>query len=573
VSPAPRQSLKLLVIGLDGATWSVIEPLARAGRVPNLARIMEGVWGPLESTIPPVTPPAWTSFMTGKNPGKHGLYHFVEPEPGSYRMRYTNAGSRKARTIWSILSEAGRRVGVVNVPMTFPPEPVNGFMISGMDTPDTSSDFIYPKSLVTDLRKAVGPIKLELRYLGFMHNDARRRQVLQELDEVDEQRLRMMLYLLEREPVEVLMVVYGSPDTSQHYFWHYADRTHFRYDPAGAHLFGSAIEDVYLRLDRQIGALMEHVADDGATMVVSDHGFGPTSSKVIYLNRYLAELGMLRYRDNGAPVLGGLMTRTVSAMDRVLRVALSSDQKKRLAQMFPWLRVRWETSLTALNAIDWSATKAYCSEVLASPANIWINVKGRQPQGIVDPGGEYREVVDFLAERLAALKDPVTGLPLVRHVLRKDEVYHGPYLDQAPDLMLAWWEGDGFSARTSLPKHRDQPVVAEAAPVAERAEWSGTHRLEGVLAVRGAGVKVGAQVTGARIIDLAPTILHMLGEPVPDDMDGRVLTDIFDPEHLMRRPVGYQTAMPASESEESATYSPEEGEMIRKRLQDLGYLE
>jgi hypothetical protein len=282
---------------------------------------------------------------------------------------------------------------------------------------------------------------------------------------------------------------------------------------------------------------------------------------------------MLRYRDNGAPVLGGLMTRTVSAMDRVLRVALSSDQKKRLAQMFPWLRVRWETSLTALNAIDWSATKAYCSEVLASPANIWINVKGRQPQGIVDPGGEYREVVDFLAERLAALKDPVTGLPLVRHVLRKDEVYHGPYLDQAPDLMLAWWEGDGFSARTSLPKHRDQPVVAEAAPVAERAEWSGTHRLEGVLAVRGAGVKVGAQVTGARIIDLAPTILHMLGEPVPDDMDGRVLTDIFDPEHLMRRPVGYQTAMPASESEESATYSPEEGEMIRKRLQDLGYLE
>ncbi len=573
MSPSLQRPLKLLVIGLDGATWSVIEPLARAGRVPNLARIMQGVQGPLESTIPPVTPPAWTSFMTGKNPGKHGLYHFVEPEPGSYQMRYTNARSRRARTIWSILSEAGRRVGVVNVPMTFPPEPVDGFMISGMDTPDAASDFIYPKSLVTDLRKAVGPVKLDLRYLGFMHSDERRRQVLQELDVVDEQRLRMLLYLLEREPVEVLMAVYGSPDTSQHYFWHYADSSHYRYDPRGAQTFGSAIGDVYVRLDRQIGALMERVADDGAVMIVSDHGFGPTSSKLLYLNRYLAELGLLAYRKAGTAGLGGLVSRTVRGTDRVLRGALSSDQKKRLARMFPKLRVRWESSLTALNAVDWSATKAYCSEVLASPANIWINVRGRQPQGTVDPGGEYREVVDFVAERLQALKDPMTGRPLVRRVLRKEEVYDGPYVDQAPDVMLAWWEGEGFSARTSLPQDRGRPVVAEASPVSERAEWSGTHRLEGVLAMRGSGIRTGVRVTGARIVDLAPTILHLLGQPVPDDMDGRVLTEILDPEQLARRPVSFQTTAATVEAEVSETYSDEEGEMIRKRLQDLGYLE
>jgi predicted AlkP superfamily phosphohydrolase/phosphomutase len=566
--------LKVLIVGLDGGTWNVIEPLARAGRMPNLARIMEGGWGPLESTIPPVTPPAWTSFMTGKNPGKHGLYHFVEPEPGSYRARYTNARSRKARTIWSILSDAERRVGVVNVPMTFPPEPVNGFMISGMDTPDETSDFIYPHRLVPELSKAVGAIKLDIRYLGFMHNDLRRQQVLAELHDIDEQRLQIILHLLEREPVEVLMVVYGSPDTSQHYFWHYADRSHYRHTAEGAQLFGTAIQDVYERLDRHIGTLVERLGDDGVVLVVSDHGFGPTSSTTIYLNRYLAELGLLTYRPSRAAGLGGLLAQTVRGLDRILRGTLSSAQKKRLAQLFPQLRVRWEASLTALDAIDWSTTKAYCSEVLASPANIWINLKGRQPQGIVEPGGEYEALIEFLRERLLALKEPHTGRPLIQRVLRKDEVYTGPYLDQAPDLLLAWWEGAGFNAKVSLPQERHEPVVAQAATaMADRAEWSGTHRLEGILAVSGCGIKRGVQVRGAHIADLAPTILYMMGQPIPNDMDGRVLTEIFEPDYNERHPVSYRTVSPAEEVAEAATYSAEESEIIRKRLQDLGYVE
>jgi predicted AlkP superfamily phosphohydrolase/phosphomutase len=574
VAPPSQKPLKVLVVGLDGGSWSVIEPLARAGQIPNIARIMAGVRGPLESTIPPVTPPAWTSFMTGKNPGKHGLYHFVEPEPGTYRTRYTNAGSRKARSIWSILSEAGHRVGVVNVPMTYPPEPVDGFMISGMDTPDEASEFIHPRSLVPELRQAVGPIKLDVRFLGFMHNDPRRQQVLGELHDIDEQRFRMMLHLLDREPVEVCMVVYGSTDTAQHYFWHYADPSHFRYDPHGATVFGNAIGDVYRRLDRQIGVLMERLREDGVVMVVSDHGFGPTSSKTIYLNRYLAELGLLTYLGSGTAGVGGLVSNAVRGMDRRLRGALSSDQKKRLARLFPNLRTKWEASLTAFDAIDWGMTKAYCSEVLASPANIWINVKGRQPQGTVDPGGEYSELIDFLSERLLALKDPHTGRRVVERVLRKNEVYEGPYLDQAPDLLLAWWEGDGFNAKTSLPKDHGKPVVGEdPAEVSGRAEWSGTHRMDGVLAVRGSGIKVGAQVTGARIMDMAPTILHLLGEPIPDDMDGRVLTEMFDSTHLERYPVRHRTAGPAGPATDTETYSDEESEMIRKRLQDLGYLE
>jgi predicted AlkP superfamily phosphohydrolase/phosphomutase len=566
--------LKLLVVGLDGGSWNVVEPLVRAGRLPNLARIMGGVRGPLESTIPPVTPPAWTSFMTGKNPGKHGLYHFLEPTPGGYGVRYTNARSRKARTIWSLLSEAGCRVGVVNVPMTFPPEPVNGFMISGMDTPDETSDFVHPRELVPEIRKAVGAIKLDVRYLGFMHSDHRRTQVLSELREIDEQRLQMSLHLLDREPVDVFMVLYGSPDTSQHYFWHYSDPTHHRHDPTGARLFGNAIGEVYERLDRHIGALEGRLAEDGVVMVTSDHGFGPTSSKVIHINRYLADLGLLTFKEEAQAGVHRLMAGAVKRLDRVLRGSLSPHQKRRIARLFPGLRSRWEASLTGSEAIDWSRTKAYCNEALASSSTIWINVKGRQAEGTVQPGREYLELADFLAAKVLELKDPDTGQGLVQRVLRKEEVYHGPYLDQAPDLLLAWWEGIGFSVKASRPGDRNEPIVAEAAAgAAGEAEWSGTHRLEGILAVRGSGVKVGETVSGARIMDLAPTILYLMGQPIPDDMDGRVLTEMFDDSYLREHPVRYETAPATADIDGGATYSDEESEIIRKRLQDLGYLE
>jgi predicted AlkP superfamily phosphohydrolase/phosphomutase len=159
-------------------------------------------------------------------------------------------------------------------------------------------------------------------------------------------------------------------------------------------------------------------------------------------------------------------------------------------------------------------------------------------------------------------------------VLKKEEAYQGPYLDQAPDLLLAWWEGEGFMAKPSRPEDRGKPVIAEAsATFGDRAEWSGEHRFQGVLAIRGSGIRTGETVTGARIIDMAPTILHFLGHSVPDDMDGRVLTEVFDEEFLRRRPVSRGAAAGSAESDDADTYSDEESEMIKKRLQDLGYVD
>src|SRR6059036_19158 len=148
---------KVVVIGLDAATWTVIRPCMAEGKMPNLAKLMKaGVSGTLESILPPITPPAWTSFMTGKNPGKHGIFHFMEAQPGTYGLRYLNAASRRAKTVWRMLSDAGYTVGTMNIPFTYPPEQLNGFQISGMDTPSEKSPFIYPPELRSELVGLLG---------------------------------------------------------------------------------------------------------------------------------------------------------------------------------------------------------------------------------------------------------------------------------------------------------------------------------------------------------------------------------------------------------------------------------
>src|SRR5215211_5021338 len=224
---------KVVVIGLDAATWTVIRPLMAEGKMPNLAKLMKsGVSGGLESVLPPITPPAWTSFMTGKNPGKHGIYNFIKAERSSYAMTYANATSRRSPTVWKLLNDAGYSVGTMNVPFTYPPEKLNGFQISGMDTPSESSPFIHPPELRDELVENIGGIVHDLRFLGAMSTDQRRNQVLVEMEKLDQQWTKAALYLLEHHRQDVMMFVFMSIDTVQHHFWHHMDKEHFLHDPA-----------------------------------------------------------------------------------------------------------------------------------------------------------------------------------------------------------------------------------------------------------------------------------------------------------------------------------------------------
>ncbi|MDA8168926.1 MAG: alkaline phosphatase family protein [Nitrospiraceae bacterium] len=572
MSTDKKTASKILIIGIDGATFSLIAPWAEEGKLPHLRHLMQnGAWGNLDSTIPPLTSPAWTSFMTGKNPGKHGLFHFISPKPGTYGFDYTNANTRRSRTIWSILSGHGKTVGVVNVPMTFPPEKVNGFMISGMDTPDENSDFIYPGSLRDELQRDFGGVRLEIRHLEFMRSDDKRDAVLREMATLEDHRAKLAVHLLGRHPVDVFMLVFCSVDQIQHYFWHYMDKNHFRHDGNGSSKFKDAILHAYQTIDTKLGEMLEAVPEDTTIVLMSDHGAGPSSPTIVHLNRYMADIGVLKFKETSPRSFLHLAVKT---FDPLLRRTLTPRQKAKIANFFPGVRKKWETSLTSLSAIDWESTKAFCYEVLPTYTNVYVNLKGKFPHGTVNPGAEYEELLGFITDRLHGLKDPETGTKVVKGIFRKHEVYTGPYAESAPDLLLSWWDDDSFTLRPS-PQESDGTVVKKLSAGADNfVNWSGTHRYKGIFLFKGRPFRHAHVPDGTGIADLAPTLLYLMGCPIPEDMDGKVIESAFSGEYLRDHPINYAPPSdPVQDGPGEGSYSDEEADMIKKRLKALGYLE
>jgi predicted AlkP superfamily phosphohydrolase/phosphomutase len=573
--------LKVLIIGIDGATFDLITPWVAEGKLPTFKRLLEsGVHGPLTSTIPPVTAAAWTSFMTGKNPGKHGLYHFIEPQPRSYEARYTNARSRLTRTMWQLLNEAGLRVGVVNVPMTYPPEPVDAYMISGLDAPEGHTAVTYPPELYQELAERFGKVNPQIRYLGYLKTDERRDTLLKSLTEMDEHYCTLMEYLLQKYSVDIAMLVLTSTDTVQHFFWHYMDPQHPQYDASRAAKYEKAICRVYQKVDENINKLLTNLPAETALLLMSDHGFGPTSGRVLHLNRYLAELGLLQFtRQFAEKKQSGYHPRklidvVIKKADTLLRGHLSPSQKAKVARWFPYLRKKWESRYTGLSRIDWKRTKAYAYEMLTFPPSIWINRQGVRPEGIVAAGADYEHLIQFLQEKLYALRDPVTGDQFVQRVYRKEELYHGPYLDHAPDLTMEWWGAMPFLGKASFTEDGSSSVVGYAGGQhLTSGEWTGTHAMQGIVCLHGPPFQKGQKLEKAEIIDLAPTLLYLLGVPIPEDMDGRVLLEAFTTEFMAGRAVSTTHEAHAYRHYQEQTYSEDETLKVTERLRGLGYIE
>lgn len=556
---------RVLVLGLDGATFDLMRPWMDEGHLPNLRGLFErGASSRLESTIPPITPCAWSSFMTGKNPGKHGLFDFIEPTPDRQGFRFTNASSRRGETLWGYLSRRGVTVGVVNVPMTYPPEPVNGYLISGLDTPHVYSEFTYPAALKQELQEASIEYRFEQQHLGNMRSDARRDQQLRELCEVETLRTRAFQYLHRNRPASFRMLVYGATDQVAHHFWHYMDPQHDKHDPRGAPKYRHAIRDVYRHVDGLVGSILAEADGQTVVIVMSDHGFGPTTSVRLRLNQILEAAGLLTFLPEGNS--GRVKRVLANLLDRLLRRTLSPDVKRTLAGRLPQLRVWFEKLDEA--AIDWSRTRAYTNEAYRSSPAVWLNSGGQE-----EPGDE--ETLAAVEAALSALRDPRTGRPVISRLYRTRDLYHGPFVPNAPDLLLSWWE-DGFLLEQSRP---GEPaafhVERSTAALAGGVEFAGSHRLDGVFLLAGGPARRNFAFDGAKIIDVAPTILYLMGQPIPDDMDGRPLLEALDPDFVARRAPEF---VPADEgargiSTEDHAFTDAESQLIRQRLQALGYIE
>ena len=535
---------RVLLIGLDGATFDVLGPLMRDGVMPELKGLMDnGTWGPLESTRPPITPAAWTTFMTGKGPGKHGIIDFLRYDPQTNRLSFNDNKkiSTKAKTIWQILSDKNYRVGSINVPMTFPPEPVNGFMISGFDTPP-GEPFTYPRELEAEILAEHPDYTHEKRWERHtLGGDELFAKNLEYINQSFERGYDLARFCGEKYGWDVMMVLYKLVDNLQHKAWRYIDERTRDSNPARAKM----TVNCFARLDAVIGKLKALAREHGADVIVmSDHGHGSLDGKV-QANLLLARAGYLTLRSP----LARAQTRATTWWRRLTGAnsASASGQPGALDHDL---------------AIDWSTTRA-CVLHAGVYGFLYINLQGRQPRGIV-PAAEYeslrREIRQSLLEARCRDRDG-KEMKVFDDIFVTEELYNSSRKDHPwmPDLLLA--PADGLAV---VKKIRSRSPVRWV-PLSR---LEGTHRLQGVFVAHGPGVKTGQRIS-AHISDLAPTILAGLGERVPKDMDGRVLRKMFkDP-----ITVSYEPPQDRKVEEVSTSLSKQQMQEVADRLSDLGYLE
>lgn len=549
---------KVLIVGLDGATLDLIAPWAAQGELPTFARVMrEGACGPLTTVIPPMTGPAWTSFMTGKNPGKHGIIDFVHRREGSYEIVPVNATARRAKSLWAIVGEAGRQVGAINVPVTYPPEPVNGFMVTGLLTPSTKVRYTHPPELAAELDDAVGGYRIHMKP-SYAKGDVG--DFLDDLRVLMQKQGAATVHLMRSRPWDLLTVVYRGPDGAQHALWHATDPAHPLYNRRHAARYGSGILDTYRQMDAHLAELIGLLDDDTTLVIMSDHGAGPLH-EFIYVNNWLIKWGIMRTRPSLPSRLRRLLFHLglspVEIYDVMLRLGLGfvkgavTKGKNRglLASFF-----------LSFADVDWAHTTAYA---VGNGGQIFVNLRGREPQGIVEPGEEYERAVAEIIEYLKEMTDPQTGEHIAVDIYRRDELYSGENVGLMPDIVFLPCDLKRMPfGEYEFGSHK---LIGPALSI------SGTHRMNGVVMLWGAGIAPGRALEGGHIVDVAPTVLTLMGLDIPADMDGRVLSEAFQEGAVSPVRMSERDTQLAQGDPEAALSDEEEAE-IAARLRGLGYV-
>jgi len=554
VGPGPR---RVMILGLDGGTLDLLRPWIAGGELPVLARLVQsGVSGYLRSTMPPITAAAWPSLVTGKNPGKHGLVDFVFPRE-DYSVAVANASHRDEAAIWDILGSHDKRSIVVGMPVTYPPQRLQGYMVSGFMTPGSDVDFTYPVSLKDELLADVGEFPFapsEDRRFGPVEH------FLEDMIACARRRTKTTQYLMRKGEWSLLALVFSSTDMVQHELWPLLDEQDPRHDPERAAELRPAVLGFYRAVDACLGELIEEAGPGTLTVIMSDHGFGPCLH-FIHLNNWLHQLGLLRFKrtpwcwaKQAAFRAGFTPLNVLKVLDAIGLGRLRENVK--CGQGYGLL----SRVFLSLSDVDWSRTKAFAS---GSCCKVYFNLADRFPQGMIHPGREYDELKRQIMDAAPSVRNPINGEPVFEKTYCKEEMFSGHHAEELPDLILGCTRGEytGFGHADFGSNQIVGPNVGQP----------GDHRMNGMLVMSGDGIRGGEIVENARIIDLAPTILCALGLPVPRDMDGEVLSEAFTGEALEARPVTYGEET-SSVEDGLAGYTDDEEQKIKQRLRGMGYV-
>ncbi len=619
---------KVLVIGLDGATFDVIKPMIKEGKLPNIAKLMKnGAYGELQSTIPPFTPIAWTSMITGKNAGKHGIMNFRRLTK-DHKIEYLNGGSIKEKTIFEIASEAGLKCVVMNVPMTYPPKKINGVWISGMDAPPNSV-YTYPKELTEKLNKQGYRVDLDF---GLEYSENKRRYLL-DLVEMKKSREKAALELL-KEGWDMAMVVFVLTDRVQHMFWSSK----------------SNIGEAYEEVDKSVGKLLG-ACPEANVLLVSDHGAGPIHSGVS-LNSYLKKEGYLVFKEyplideikdwkGNTEVMGdkGAVKITKHAENKGCSVFSKEKElvlKVNLNEKYAYLNIKTNKKKKIRLEVEAKASregiglqiggvktpilastfltrnfKTYNFNISADNIELVLSTYGKMPSGEIsikrvtlkEPPGNSEtssSPVDMAYDvdwnKTRAYSFGYYGsIYINKEIVPKEE--QTKLLSELQDKLSklknpkngekltssVYWKKDLFSGSLSddcpdivaLPT--DGYYTVDGFGVIEKGlifpiprTMSGAHRLNGIL-VMGNGPFEKKKVK-AEIKDIAPTVLYLLGLPVDPEIDGKVIKEAFKDGHMKDNPI-MESRESVSREEGKSDYSEQDSKMIEERLKSLGYID
>ena len=454
---------KVFVVGLDCAEPTLVFDRWRDA-LPNLRRLMElGTYGELTSTIPAITVPAWASMMSSKDPGQLGFYGFRNRADHSYeRMNIATSKMIKVDRAWDILSRAGKQVVVAGVPQTYPVKPVNGCMISSFLTPSTQSQFTHPPELKDEL---AGLLDEEYMFDVPQFRTENKDHLLEQIYKLADQHHEVVKHLMTTKPWDFFMHVDMGVDRIHHGFWKFFDERHPRYEAGNR--YESAIRDYYIHLDEQIGERLALLDDETAVLVVSDHG--------------------------GQPMMGGICFNEWLKQEGYLKLEYQPEGIVPLEKC----EVDWEKTLA------WGSGGYY--------ARLFLNVKGREPDGVIDPA-DYEKVRDELAERIAGIADP-DGNPIGSVAHKPEEIYR-EVNNIAPDLIVYFgnlkWRSVG-----SLGLNRIHSFENDTGPD------DANHAQEGLYIYYDPQRSGQGRGQTRHLMDIAPTILEKMGVPVPTDMQGR----------------------------------------------------
>ncbi|TKJ28414.1 MAG: hypothetical protein CEE40_11765 [Chloroflexi bacterium B3_Chlor] len=546
---------QVIVIGLDGATFDIIDPLVDEGHLPTIADLVSrGTKGRLSSTIPYATMPAWPSFMTGKNPGKHGVFDFFSIAGG--RRHLSTSQDIRAKTLWEILSGAGKRSIVMNVPGTYPPARINGVVVSGMLTP-ADAEFASPPDVKGFLDQATDGYRINSR------SHLSGRKLVDDVLEVTEKQKRGFVALLRREDWDCAMVMFRATDVIPHHFWQKQN----------------LIRECYHYIDAFVGEIVS-AFPYAAIFLISDHGLQAQPSD-FHINKWLIDDGYMSIKIGHASQvsrweeIGGLEGRAQLAESHLrpsnafrvlLRMGFTGRSLRKVMPRAWWNALKRSVPRSikdhipatddAAYDVDWDHTlaSAYQLYTRESKAIKIVNLDQRSREGVCAE----------LVEKLGSLRDPQTGGPIVRRAYRREELYEGPYVDQAPDIILDLH--DGYNLTNAF--FADDYVTS-------RDEVRGCHHREGIFLACGDDIERGKGLGyHPSLLDVMPTVLHYLESPVPDDCDGRVLKEILESgsEPHLREVVYEAMDWEGRGGDRSAPYGDDEQAEIEERLRALGYL-